>query len=207
MFSKFFNLEQEKQQRIINAAIKEFAQNGFDKASTNEIVKEAGISKGLLFHYFNNKHELFLFLYDYFFELIMNEIYAKIDWTEKDLLIKLKHTVMVKLELFSKFPDMFDFIRIAYEEESAEIKKELDKKNKEAIASSYLKLFENIDTSLFKEGIDVQRAISIIVWTMEGLGNQHQQKTKSLPFNQINIDEVLGEMDIYIETLRKGFYK
>ena len=50
MFSKFLNLELEKQDRIINAAIKEFAQKGYDKASTNEIVKEAGISKGLLYN-------------------------------------------------------------------------------------------------------------------------------------------------------------
>lgn len=207
MLSKFFNLDQEKQERIINAAVKEFAQKGFDKASTNEIVKEAGISKGLLFHYFNNKHELFLFLYDYFTELITNEIYAKIDWNQNDLLIKLKDTVLIKLELFSKFPDMFDFVRIAYEEESPEIKKDLEKQNKEAIANSYLKLFENIDSSLFKEGIDIQRAITIIVWTMEGLGKQHQETTKALPLSQINMDEVLLEMDLFIETLKKGFYK
>ncbi|WP_442593685.1 TetR/AcrR family transcriptional regulator [Neobacillus sp. D3-1R] len=207
MFSKFFNLDLEKQERIINAAVKEFAQKGYVKASTNEIVKEAGISKGLLFHYFNNKQELFLFLYDYLIDLIMNDFYAKIDWTEKDLLLKLKQITMMKFELFSRFPDMFDFVRMAYEEEAYEIKKELEKRNKDAIASSYRKLFENVDASLFKEGIDVQRAIAIIMWTMEGLGNQLQEKTRILPLNQIKIDEILTEMDVYIETLKKGFYK
>ncbi|HYK73466.1 MAG TPA: TetR/AcrR family transcriptional regulator, partial [Pseudoneobacillus sp.] len=134
-------------------------------------------------------------------------IYAKIDCNQYELLIKLKDTVLIKLELFSKFPDMFDFVRITYEEESPEIKKDLEKRNKEAIANSYLKLFENIDSSLFKEGIDIQRAITIIVWTMEGLGKQHQETTKALPLSQINMDEVLLEMDLFIETLKKGFYK
>ena len=60
MFSKFLNLD-EKQDRILNAAIKEFAQKGYDSASTNEIVKEAGISKGLLFHYFKIKSSYFSF--------------------------------------------------------------------------------------------------------------------------------------------------
>ena len=43
MFNK---LKTEKQKLILNAAIKEFSRNGFEKASTNEIVKEASISKG-----------------------------------------------------------------------------------------------------------------------------------------------------------------
>ena len=44
-----------KRQRILDAAIREFAEHGYDKASTNSIVKEAGIAKGLLFHYFGSK--------------------------------------------------------------------------------------------------------------------------------------------------------
>ena len=43
IYSKFNNLKLEKQEQIINAAIKEFVQSGFDKASTNEIVKRANI--------------------------------------------------------------------------------------------------------------------------------------------------------------------
>lgn len=51
----------EKKERMINSALKEFSVNTFQKASTNTIVEEAGISKGLLFHYFGNKK---IFSYD-----------------------------------------------------------------------------------------------------------------------------------------------
>ena len=51
MNGKFFDLNKEKQDRMINAALKVFAINGYRHASTDEIVREAGISKGLLFHY------------------------------------------------------------------------------------------------------------------------------------------------------------
>ena len=50
MNEKFFDLNREKQDRMINAALCVFAQNGYRHASTDTIVKEAGISKGLLFH-------------------------------------------------------------------------------------------------------------------------------------------------------------
>ena len=51
MNEKFYDLKKEKQDRMINAGLRIFALNGYHHASTDEIVKEAKISKGLLFHY------------------------------------------------------------------------------------------------------------------------------------------------------------
>lgn len=65
MNEKFFDLKKEKQDRMINASLKIFALNGYKHASTDDIVTEAGISKGLLFHYFGSKLGLYTFLYDY----------------------------------------------------------------------------------------------------------------------------------------------
>ncbi|MRR31852.1 TetR/AcrR family transcriptional regulator [bacterium] len=42
----FFNLPPEKREKIIDAAVEEFAQNGLENASTNRIVENSGISKG-----------------------------------------------------------------------------------------------------------------------------------------------------------------
>ena len=50
MNDKFFDLKKDKQDRIINAALQVFALNGYRHASTDDIVKLASISKGLLFH-------------------------------------------------------------------------------------------------------------------------------------------------------------
>jgi AcrR family transcriptional regulator len=38
------NMGEEKRNRIINSALEEFSKNSFEKASTNNIVKKAGIS-------------------------------------------------------------------------------------------------------------------------------------------------------------------
>ena len=61
MNNKFFDAAKEKQDRIINAALQVFAVNGYRHASTDEIVRIAGISKGLLFHYFGSKLGLYSF--------------------------------------------------------------------------------------------------------------------------------------------------
>lgn len=49
MNEKFYDLKKEKQDRMINGALKVFALNGYKHASTDDIIVEARISKGLLF--------------------------------------------------------------------------------------------------------------------------------------------------------------
>lgn len=74
MNEKFWDMKKEKQDRIMNAAIGVFAAQGYAHASTDEIVKRAGISKGLLFHYFISKQGLYDFLYDYFSRFMRLEL-------------------------------------------------------------------------------------------------------------------------------------
>ena len=65
MNEKFWDLNKSKQDNMIGSAVKIFALNGFRHASTDEIVAEASISKGLLFHYFHSKSGLYSFLVEY----------------------------------------------------------------------------------------------------------------------------------------------
>ena len=77
MIKKFMSFDPQKRDRIINTALEEFAQKGYKNASTNEIVKKADISKGLLFHYFGNKKSLFLFLYEYSWDILSKDFFRK----------------------------------------------------------------------------------------------------------------------------------
>ena len=207
MFAKFLSLDAEKQERILNAAITEFAKKGYNKASTNEIVKEANISKGLLFHYFKSKKDLFLFLYDYFTEILTKEFYGKFDLTEKDIFTRLKHLMGIKMQLINKHPEIMNFMIAANYEESTEIRVELESRNNETLTNSYQQIFDNIDVSRFKEGIDIKRAMSIIIWTFEGFRNQEVEKAKLTGSAQNDFKEAFAEIDFYIELLKKSFYK
>ena len=85
MNNKFFDLKKEKQDRIINAALSVFAQNGYAHASTDEIVREASISKGLLFHYFVSKLGMYQFLVDYCVRFTILEFKSDIRTPSSDL--------------------------------------------------------------------------------------------------------------------------
>ena len=72
-------LQEQRKAALLNAALREFAEYGYEQASTNRIAKEAGLSKPLMFHYVGNKQQLFLFVYEYFFDLLNKEYYRQLD--------------------------------------------------------------------------------------------------------------------------------
>lgn len=58
----FYNLPQEKRERITELALEEFAQNAYHRASLSAIVERAGIAKGSMYQYFEDKFDLYLYL-------------------------------------------------------------------------------------------------------------------------------------------------
>jgi AcrR family transcriptional regulator len=58
----FLNLPEEKRNVIVNAAIDEFAEYGFESASINRIVANSDISKGSFYQYFEDKRDVFMYL-------------------------------------------------------------------------------------------------------------------------------------------------
>src|SRR5512139_1304147 len=58
----FLNLPEEKRQAFLKIALAEFADNDYNSASVSKIVERAGIAKGSLYQYFEDKQDLFLYL-------------------------------------------------------------------------------------------------------------------------------------------------
>lgn len=198
------NVDPEKKERIINSAMKEFSINTFQKASTNTIVEDAGISKGLLFHYFGNKEKLYTYLEYYAFKVITESIVDELDWEQKDIFLRLKEIAMIKFKVFQKYPYLADFsLNVVKNKTTDEIKQI----NPDFPLDMYRKVYTtNIDYSLFKEEVDVKKAIDIIRWTLEKYGDEFRLKIKN---GQMEFDYSLIEKEFlsYIEILKSGFYK
>ncbi|MDL1164133.1 TetR/AcrR family transcriptional regulator [Paenibacillus sp. 843] len=55
-----------KKERILNAALKLFSQQGFHATTTKEIASESGVAEGLIFYHFGDKRKLLLYLVNNF---------------------------------------------------------------------------------------------------------------------------------------------
>lgn len=82
----FRRLSPEKQNKIMTACIDEFAEEGFETASTNRIAQRAGIAKGSIFKYFGTKEKMFLAVISYLLEGYMAEFKKRLPDMPKGVL-------------------------------------------------------------------------------------------------------------------------
>jgi AcrR family transcriptional regulator len=68
-----------KRQQILEGANRIFSQMGFDAASMNDITREAGVSKGTIYVYFDSKEELFMELCNHYREILFADIYHALE--------------------------------------------------------------------------------------------------------------------------------
>lgn len=59
----FYNLSDDKKRKIFDAAVLEFSTRRFSEASINQIVKTAGIPRGSFYQYFNDKEDIYLYMF------------------------------------------------------------------------------------------------------------------------------------------------
>lgn len=207
MFAKFLAISDEKRERILNAAMKEFARKGYELASTNEIIKDAGISKGLLFHYFRTKKELFLFLYDYYVELTLKEMYEKIDYSIQDIFNRFQQMAGIKFRLLDRHPDMYHFFETAYLETAEEVHAELTQRNKAMVETHAFKVFEGVDYSLFKPELDISKTVNIILWTLEGYGKSRLEAERLMGNEAIDYEKMFADAADYMNLLKQLLYR
>jgi AcrR family transcriptional regulator len=206
MPTKLLDLEPQRRDAILNAALKEFALRGFDSASTNVIAKEAGISKALMFHYINSKQELFLFVYDYFTELLDKKYYMKMDFTEKDIFHRLRQSYLLQIELIKQYPWIFEFSRLSIATNSDEVNKALEDRTDKKQSSCHYQIFDMIDASKFRAGLEIEKCKQFILWANIGFTNQILDDIRNSQTSNLDYKHIITTLDEYFDELRKIFY-
>lgn len=200
MNAKFFDMKKEKQDATINASLKVFAENGYKKASTDVIVKLAGISKGLLFHYFISKQGLYGFIYDYSVKYMTLELTQSVKKDEKDFFEVLKQIEQAKTRVMKNYPYMQQFLSSIKFETNPEALTALGDIG-DAMSSTYNAIYRQADMTRFYDFVDVSRVIQMITWMSEGFIKDRFCEPDP------NLDEMNAEFGKYISMLKKHFYK
>ena len=81
----FCRLRDEKQEGIMRSAVHEFVNNGFARATVSDIAKGAGVAKGSMFQYFENKEEIFVYCAKWCLEVFMKKLDKHMDLGEMDV--------------------------------------------------------------------------------------------------------------------------
>lgn len=203
---KIMTMEAEKRERVITEALKEFAK-GYAYANTDEIVKQAGISKGLLFHYFGSKKGLFLFLLKYALNII-DAKYETVLLENNDCLENIWRTSKMKVDLSFEYPAVIEFLTKAAFSLREVFPGGLPQDVPDLASSRLLnRIMKSADKSLFKADIDAQQAQHIILWTMNGFVENLRADGNDIEDYKPHYDQYMKELDGYLKLLRKLLYK
>lgn len=168
MNEKFFQLPVEKQEKILNAGYEVFSQNSYKNSPMSEIAAAANISKSLLFHYFKNQKELYLYLWDHCARLTIERLTQSGCYEQTDLFEAMEKGMYAKMEIIREYPYMAQFTIKAFYEKDIEISA--------AIQESYHHYFNfkadnarmRMNPDQFVDGLDLQMMYREMYWASAG---------------------------------------
>ncbi|MCR5669829.1 MAG: TetR/AcrR family transcriptional regulator [Butyrivibrio sp.] len=174
MNDRFFDLKKEKQDRMINAALQVFGRYGYQHASTDEIVKTAGISKGLLFHYFESKLGLYAYLYDYTTRFVALELTQSVEEDENRFFELYRQMLQAKAAALSQYPYIYLFLKRADEESDLRAVSEISER-REKYRRILEALRDRADITVLGPGTDYKKLWDLMDFAVDGVLERHMK--------------------------------
>jgi len=151
----------DSRKRIVSAAICEFAENGYDRASTDRMAKAANVSKGTVFYHFATKERLYKYLLQSFLSLIHEQLGIRLSRCSS-LVHMLHEVIYTQSSVLREAPEFISILR----NELANPHNSLSEELMSAIRSDRLmepvleKIREGIGTGELRDVDEVQALVS-----------------------------------------------
>lgn len=201
MNDKFFQLPVEKQNRIINAAYKVFSESSYKKAPMSEIANAGNISKALLFHYFENKKELYMYLWNNAIEQTRKSISDYHVTETSDFFEMIRRSLLAKCALMRSYPYLYLFSLKAYYEQEQDVRASIQSSFKSASNHSEEIIWDTVDLSEFRQDIDIKLIYQEILWASDGYLQQMMSS------NVLSPDQMEKDLLRMIEQWKKVYLK
>ena len=161
----------------------------------------------MLFYYFKNKKELYQYLIEYSMKITVVEFLNLVDTNESDFIDRMKQVSQLKMKLFIGNQDMMKWTGRWLSTRELELPEDLLSRMDELKRLGNSKLYENIDISLFRDDVDVNKVYKLIQWSLEGYQNDLANRLKGKKMSSIDMDSLWEEFYEYLDILKKSFYK
>lgn len=202
----FFELETDKQRKIVDAGISEFATYGFPNSSTNRMVQNAGISKGSLFKYFANKEDFFFFILD----AVTTELTDDLDKAAANFSHELFQRVIdystAEFSWYLHNPEKYRLIIMAFSQNDTEIYPKVTARYGNQEQDIYYRLLEDINTDYFRW--EREMTIDILKWFLKGFNEDFIRETNLEQHDLERIkNDYVKSLLTHMEVLKNGLLK
>jgi TetR/AcrR family fatty acid metabolism transcriptional regulator len=145
----------DKRERILAAAVKVFAQNGYYTAKVSQVAREAGVADGTIYLYFKNKDDLLISAFEDRMTWLNNRLRSELEQLEGDILSRINRCLELHLALALEERELAEFITVELRQSSKFIKEYKNQKFAE-----YLGILDEVLRQGQVEGV-IRRDIDI----------------------------------------------
>ncbi|WP_373485311.1 TetR/AcrR family transcriptional regulator [Acetobacterium malicum] len=204
----FEKISDEKQAAIIQSGIAEFSKKSYMDGSTDEITKNCGISKGLLFHYFGNKKNFYLYCLEVALKRLLTDVPMP---KQSDFYGIIFFYADEKFKLCEKYPSEMHLVNMTAREMSAKV---LDEKNELIVRymistrEKSQQIMEKAIAALELKDIDAEKLKDAITLYLGAILNKYLERYKETPelFFERS-PEIKAEIKEYLDFMLNGVVK
>jgi len=204
----FLQLDEGKRERVLCAAINEFADKNYNNASMNVVVKSAGISKGALFKYFKSKAGLFAFVYKMALGRVKDYLKEVRDESEgEEFFTRLQKVMLAGLDFIEVHPGLAAiYYRIVFTGDSPykrEIVEEVHRESLEFIGSLIQK---GIERGELRSDLDPGILAFLVEAVVDRFVHAHHEQFRSRRSKEVHSPsmDVKREIQGIMEILKSG---
>lgn len=190
-------------ERILNVAIEEFAQNAYKATSTNVICKKANISKGLLYHYYNSKENIYITVVRHVIDTFKRNIAINIKDSNKKGIDYVEEYFDIKFKFFRENPLYSKIIVNLVIDNSIEKARELSIEYQNYNNDLIYNVIKNIDIN---PKFNKEKAFELIVMIGENLEKKHMKIVNDID-KDIAIEEFRKDHKEMLEMVFEGIDK
>lgn len=190
-------------ERILNVAIEEFAQNGYKATSTNVICKKANISKGLLYHYYNSKENIYITVVRHVIDTFKRNIAINIKESNKKGIDYVEEYFDIKFKFFRENPLYSKIIVNLVIDNNIEKAMGLSIEYQNYNNDLIYDVIKNIDIN---PKFNKEKAFELIVMIGENLEKKHMKRINDID-KDIAIEEFRKDHKEMLEMVFEGIDK
>lgn len=190
-------------ERILNVAIEEFAQNGYKATSTNVICKKANISKGLLYHYYNSKENIYITVVRHVIDTFKRNIAINIKESNKKGIDYVEEYFDIKFKFFRENPLYSKIIVNLVIDNNIEKAMGLSTEYQNYNNDLIYDVIKNIDIN---PKFNKEKAFELIVMIGENLEKKHMKRINDID-KDIAIEEFRKDHKEMLEMVFEGIDK
>ncbi|MNZ31592.1 hypothetical protein D3C78_488950 [compost metagenome] len=105
-----------------------------------------------------------------------------------------------------QYPWIFEFDKLSVATKFEELNKELEKRTNKKQSLCDHQIFNIIDISKFRAGLDIEKCMQFILWSNVGFTNQILDDIRNSRASNLDYEHIVATLDEYFDELRKVLY-